>query len=210
MVRRPTLRYILGGNEATEDSAWILTWTKKRFYFARPEDYTFSVAEIAYVLAQEPRWGGHVDAHMSVAWHSILVANAVFDELWDGDDTAIDLPRSVARAALLHDASEAFLRDIPAPLKRMPEMAGYRAVEKRVQGAIVQAFDLDVVASTYGQIIKHHDELVTERERAELRPDADWGRPYGRMSKTWIAPPSLAVIQENRFLEAWAHYGGEA
>lgn len=37
---------------------------------------------------------------------------------------------------LLHDASEAYLGDVSKPLKELPEMAGYKKLEKRMQREI--------------------------------------------------------------------------
>lgn len=43
---------------------------------------------------------------------------------------------------LLHDASEAYLVDVPSPLKKMPEFAAYRVAEKKLQEVICQTFGL--------------------------------------------------------------------
>ena len=43
---------------------------------------------------------------------------------------------------LLHDASEAYLVDLPRPLKQLPEFAPYREAERRLQRAVVVRFGL--------------------------------------------------------------------
>ena len=43
---------------------------------------------------------------------------------------------------LLHDASEAYLCDIPAPIKADPQMTAYRIAEGRLMVAICQRFGL--------------------------------------------------------------------
>ena len=67
-------------------------------------------------------------AHNSVAEHSVRVAELV------GSPHALE--------GLLHDAAEAYVVDLPSPIKRMPALAGYRALEDRVQAAIRRRFDL--------------------------------------------------------------------
>ena len=43
---------------------------------------------------------------------------------------------------LLHDASEAYLVDLPRPLKLLPEFAAYREAERRLQRAVAVRFGL--------------------------------------------------------------------
>jgi hypothetical protein len=42
----------------------------------------------------------------------------------------------------LHDASEAYLVDLPRPLKLLPEFAPYREAERRLQRAVAARFGL--------------------------------------------------------------------
>jgi 5'-deoxynucleotidase YfbR-like HD superfamily hydrolase len=43
---------------------------------------------------------------------------------------------------LLHDASEAYLIDLPRPLKQLSEFAAYREAERRLQRAVAARFGL--------------------------------------------------------------------
>ena len=43
---------------------------------------------------------------------------------------------------LLHDASEAYLSDVPAPMKELPDFEAYRAAERILQGTIAVRFGL--------------------------------------------------------------------
>jgi hypothetical protein len=78
----------------------------------------------------------------------------------------------LARWALLHDASEAYLGDVSAPLKAM--LPDYRAIEHNVEQSIWAKFGL------YGPLpaeIKAADVAMYYRERELL-----WGRVTPR---TW-------------------------
>ena len=85
--------------------------------------------DIAHALAHQCRWGGHTRRFYSIAEHCLLVAALV--------------PPAHRAYALLHDASEAYLGDLVAPLKRSSALEGYREIEARVQNAIYRAVGLD-------------------------------------------------------------------
>lgn len=89
----------------------------------RVEDVSW--IDIGHALAQLARWNGHTSHPWSVAQHSIVVASLVAPEhtLW----------------ALLHDASEAYLTDVPRPLKRTEMFSGYRDAEQAATDVILMA-----------------------------------------------------------------------
>lgn len=84
--------------------------------------------DIIYPLCQQCRFAGHCHKFWSVGDHSLLVS--------------LLCSAKYRLEALFHDASEAYLVDIPAPLKRLPEFSGYLAIEKRVESAIAERFGL--------------------------------------------------------------------
>lgn len=88
-----------------------------------PKPEMFVIEDIAHALSMIPRWGGHSPWFLSVAEHSRVVAYET-----KGDKLE----------ALLHDASEAYLMDLPRPIKRnMPE---YKAIEDGVMKVIAEKF----------------------------------------------------------------------
>ncbi|MGE0445656.1 MAG: phosphohydrolase [Vicinamibacterales bacterium] len=84
--------------------------------------------DIAHALAHLCRFGGHVRTFYSVAQHAVLVSHVV--------------PPDLALWGLLHDASEAYLVDLPTPVKATAALAGYRGVEALLQRTVYQAFGL--------------------------------------------------------------------
>jgi hypothetical protein len=86
------------------------------------------IRDIAHALSNICRYGGHVSRFYSVAEHSVLVATRVSPEL--------------RLAALLHDAAEAYVGDIPRPLKRLPQLAGWRKIEAHVERMVCVHFNL--------------------------------------------------------------------
>lgn len=142
---------------------WLEPYSSKKFYLYEPEKYEYDIEEIAHVLSLQCRFGGHIKFFYSVALHSVYVSRIVSEEF--------------ALAALLHDASEAYIQDIITPLKRIPEFKEYRIIEDRVQKAI---YDYFKISYNEDQIIapeiKQADEimLVTERQCLKKESDNDW------------------------------------
>ena len=86
--------------------AWIRTHTGLRFDLLDPRPEAIDPRDVAHALARLCRFGGHVRRFYSVAQHSLLVADLA--------PLGLELP------ALLHDASEAYLGDVVAPLEGPP------------------------------------------------------------------------------------------
>lgn len=91
-----------------------------------PDD--IDIRDIAHALARINRFNGHTRGVLNVADHSIRASRRV--------------PPEYALEALLHDASEAYLGDVPSPLKRQPGMAEFRRAEARAHAAVAVAFGL--------------------------------------------------------------------
>jgi 5'-deoxynucleotidase YfbR-like HD superfamily hydrolase len=75
---------------------------------------------------------GHSRAFYSVAQHSVIVSELVEQHGGDAED---------AFAALMHDATEAYLGDMPHPLKHRSALgAAFRAAEDHLDRAIRDRF----------------------------------------------------------------------
>lgn len=85
-----------------------------------------NILAIAWQLAHTCRWGGAGNQFYSVARHSINVANG--------------LPPELMMEGLLHDASEAYLCDMPKPVKVL--LPDYCALEEKYMRAIAEGFKL--------------------------------------------------------------------
>lgn len=164
---------------------WILTYTGQQFFYDEPERYAFTIDEIAHALSNCGRFAGHLRAFYSVAQHSLLVAT-IASRLAGRAPGALPgvSEKTIVRVALLHDASEAFLVDLPSPLKHMASLAGYRLIEQRIERAIYAAFGLlDAWSrSDVAALVKAADRTALAIEKRDLRPvpsrweDADAAR----------------------------------
>lgn len=113
---------------------WIHTASGLRFDLENPDPERVALTDIAAALSQINRYTGHTRRPYSVAEHSIVVSHMV--------------PSADAFAGLMHDAHEAYIGDMAAPLKRMPELAGYREVEARIESVVLGRFGIDVIPDT--------------------------------------------------------------
>lgn len=113
----------------------IYTYTGRKLnpLAVQPEDVC--IEDIAHALACCNRFAGHTREPISVAQHSVYAAELLRTPCGKGVDT-------VALQGLLHDAAEAYLGDVTKWLKGSPEMAAYRAAEKRVQSAVYRRYGL--------------------------------------------------------------------
>lgn len=130
---------------------WILTRSGRHFDFADPQPDQIDIIDIAWGLSKECRFAGQCLGFYSVAQHSELASHIV--------------PAEFALEALLHDASEAYCKDIPMPLKAM--LPDYKRIEQRVDHAIRAVFGLPPVCSPE---VKRADLILLATERRDLMP----------------------------------------
>ena len=129
---------------------WMQTWSGGRFYPMDPQPDDIDPADIAHALSLLCRYGGHVDRFYSVAEHCVLMSQQVSPEN--------------ALAALLHDATEAYVVDVPRPLKRY--LPAYQTIESLVWHALAARFGvgtelpLEVEAADNRIILTERDALM--------------------------------------------------
>lgn len=163
---------------------WISTPLVPKFYFLEPREEDIHIEDIAHALSMTCRFGGHCDRFYSVAEHSILLAWRL---------SAIGTVKAITLlAALLHDAEEAYLPDIPAPIKQhMPEA---HKIYEKLNAAIIHKFDVE---EAEWKLIKMYDRKMAVAEAKLLgiwnTEWADTGEPL----ELQIAglPPDVARLK---------------
>jgi hypothetical protein len=97
-----------------------------------PDPDQLDAADIARALANQGRFGGHCRSFYSVAQHSVIVSELVEQRGGDTEDVF---------AALMHDATEAYLGDMPHPLKHRSALgAAFKAAEDHLEQALRDRF----------------------------------------------------------------------
>jgi len=117
---------------ASRTGDWILTFMNQAMYPLDPRPEEIRIEDIAHALSNICRFNGHTREFYSVAEHSCLVHDIAY---------GIEHTLEDCRCALMHDAGEAYLCDIPRPLKlheTWPQM--YHDAEERLMQVISQKY----------------------------------------------------------------------
>lgn len=151
--------------------------------FADPSLSTFTLEDIAHGLSMTCRYGGQSKFFYSVAQHAVLVSYLSTDSM----------------AGLHHDDTEAFMCDVPTPLKQLlPE---YTRIEKEMHDAIFTALRLPLELSPD---VKYADWVALALEKPIVLSEVDsigWNLPdvshpsYGDF-EAFIKPMSNAEAKE--------------
>ena len=149
---------------ATTARPFIYTATGQKFFPFDPKPIMIDLEDMAYGLANKARFSGQTREFYSVAAHSVRVADLV--KSWT-------VRPVVVLAALLHDAHEAYLADIPTPLKpfmRLEDDRTWRDVERGIQGAIHAKVGIGIeeISAKEAALIKKADRILLQIEVEEL------------------------------------------
>lgn len=132
-----------------------------------PDPASIVLEDVAHALAAICRFGGHCRQFFSVAEHAVNVSRRMEER---------GHSRAMCLAGLHHDDTEAFLVDIPRPLKPLLGPA-YTRLSDRMDEAIVQGLDLPFgAASLHSPLVKEADNYALVIEAHELMPSkgAHW------------------------------------
>ncbi len=165
---------------------WITTFSGHHFDYADPDINSICISDIAHALSNECRYAGHCPQFYSVAQHSVL--------------TSMIVPPAFALEALLHDAAEAYCKDIPSPLKAL--LPSYRSVEARIDAVIRRKFGLPAVNSPE---VKRADLIMLATERRDLEIDTEtfWPMLEGIPVSDLVVFPLMPTQAERAFFERW-------
>jgi hypothetical protein len=171
---------------------WMQTASGRQFWPLDPRSEEIYIEDIAAALSKLCRYGGHCRKFYSVAEHCVLMARAA--------------PDGLRLAALLHDASEAYLSDVIRPIKR--HMPQFGVVEAELERVIARRFGLQWPLPPQ---VKALDERIVHDEKAQIMLPQPAHDPCTEAT----VPPLGVTIQfwtpekaEFEFLAAFRRYGG--
>jgi len=168
-----------------KNNPYIQTFTGKKFHFLDPQPDEICIEDIAHALSNNCRYAGHCKIFYSVAEHSWLMSNISINPLW----------------ALLHDASEAYIVDIPRPIKGF--LTNYHELESNVMKAICRKFSLE---EEMPEEVKELDGKILFNEKEILLEPVDWGwklLPIDNIIINCYPPKIIKTLFIEKFNELW-------
>ena len=139
--------------------ATMKTYSGLNFNPENPQPDQISIIDIANGLAFQVRFCGQLDKFYSVAEHSVMVSNML--ELSGNKELAL--------YGLLHDAHEAYMSDIPSPIKALLQPS-VGEIETKIDAAIYAKFNLEGLSAVdYARTIKAADRSAFFIEDRDLR-----------------------------------------
>lgn len=147
----------------------ILLHSGNYFDFLRPESCEIHIEDIAHGLSNICRFGGQTNTFYSVAQHSVLVSHELeaCAQVWKESDQTVDV-KHWGMIGLMHDSAEAFIGDIPRPLKNL--LPDYKVIEARVEQAIFPIFGIPYPLPA---AVKQVDLVLLATEQRDLMPEHD-------------------------------------
>jgi hypothetical protein len=159
-----------------------------------PDPDQLDAGDIARALANLCRFGGHSRVFYSVAQHAVIVSELVERRGGDPED---------AFAALMHDATEAYLGDMPPPIKHRSLLGeAFRAAEDNLERAIRDRFGIKPDVPE----IKRVDRALLATERRSFSgeswrwPELDGVEPLDLALTAW-SPDDAEHAFTRRFAE---------
>jgi len=113
----------------TSEQMYNVPWVTTRYGKFNLNEPVFDIRDIAHALAQICRFNGQISKFYSVAQHSMTVGRLM-------EDYNLGDPLE----GLLHDATEAYLSDVPSPFKHM--LPDWNAIDHRCEIALRKQFSL--------------------------------------------------------------------
>jgi hypothetical protein len=201
----------------TEDLGWIQTATGRQFKVCEPTAEMITPLDIAHALANTCRFNGHCQMLYSVAQHCCTMVAHLERQGADLD---------LKRWALLHDADEAYLPDVPRPVKpflfvRMPDdertegegeigsgdtvLVPWATFARRVMFAVAKRFRLFPLSGDPPAEIKAIDLRLLATEKRDLfgKEPAEWVALRGVQPFTEQVEPLRPEIAREQFLDCF-------
>lgn len=160
-----------------KEDFWIQTMSGKSFHPFNPSKEEIVIEDIAHGLSNTCRFGGQCSHFYSVAQHCCLMAELV--------------PRYARFWALMHDAAEAYIGDMPTPIKEgLPE---FKQMEDKILDLIIEEFNIPITTHTHS-LVKKADRWLCAMEARKLMDRPDWAEEV--LATPYFVNPKQITIEE--------------
>ena len=144
------------GQYVESNSSAIQTYTNRMVDPFDPDPNEINLYDIVHALSNLSRFGGHINQPYSVLQHSVFCYYLAIENSYTVDLLSV----------LMHDASEAYLVDIPRPIKnKLPE---YKKAEDKLMKVIANKFNFQY---PFHGNVKEIDNIALRIEQENLMDD---------------------------------------
>lgn len=169
------------------DKCWIQTYSGRAFSPFKPTRDKIHITDIAHALSNQCRFSGHCKSFYSVAEHCV--------------NTSIIASAPDALQALMHDSAEAYLVDLPRPIKHHPKFSFFRSLEDSVLKAIFARYSIPFPIS---KAVRTIDDILLATERASLMKSSEipWSLdepPLAGFAFNYFSPHQAEELFLHRF-----------
>jgi 5'-deoxynucleotidase YfbR-like HD superfamily hydrolase len=178
--------------------ATLETVSGKKVDVTNPDPSTIDITDIAWALSRMPRFSGHSIPYVpySVAQHCIQVMKELAPQ---GPE--------IQMYGLLHDAAEAYINDLPSPVKHIPEIhAVIKKLEDLLMLTIYKALELRPPTEEEEAIVKVADKVqqAVEAHNFMYSRGHDWNLPKVSFKKLQeFEQPVTSVEAYDMFLSCY-------
>lgn len=176
----------------------ITTYTGAHFAPTEPDPNEIRLEDIAHALSLLCRGNGHVKQFFSVGQHCLHCAREAL---------ARGYGNRVALACLLHDASEAYLSDVPRPFKA--SLPQYRTLENALLELIYQKFLGSPLTASEEAKVKEIDDDMLYYDLKVLLNDAP-KTPEPKMVSTFFYEVLPFAQVESEYKDLYAQLKAKA
>lgn len=164
----------------------------RKFHPFAPRIQDLHIEDIAHALSNLCRFAGHTSEFYSVAQHSVYVAMAV--ELAGGSPIEV-------LAGLLHDAPEAYIIDLPTPIKA--ELPVYRSTEALWWDLVCKLWNIPKTQAIEDKIAYADQRAFFTEARDLMGNPEEWRNRPGYDPLPILVKPLLPQEARNMFMQ---HY----
>ena len=172
----------------------ITTYTGKHFDPTHPDINLIDIKDIAHALSLTCRGNGHVQTFFSVAQHCINCALEAKERHYSS---------RIILACLIHDASEAYMSDVPRPFKK--ELQDYIEAEEKLLDIIYIKFLGSTLSKEEQLLVKQiDDDMLYYDLKYLLNETSDKNEPHIHINLNYEIIPFKQI--EETYLELFHLY----
>jgi hypothetical protein len=183
----------------------IETVSGKMINIANPSPDDILLNDFAWAISRVSRFAGHTisEVPLNVAQHSVYVCDMILK-----NENRPDV-EEIALFGLLHDCGEAYLGDIPSPVKHMPGLIdAFDAIENNFLNIIFEKYVGALPTPEQWDVVKKYDKKALRIEAYHFMVSRGQGwtgdtEPLDLIELQTYPKPSSSILAYEKFLHKY-------